>query len=99
MAVNYLLLHVLTAVDGDVGAGDEDCLIRAEVDDEARDLLRLSQAAERDLRENLRRARPSGDCVDGDPFAPRQRFGEAVTIVIHSMTPRSGFLETFPLSA
>ena len=45
--MNYLLLHVLTAVDGDVGAGDEDCLIRAEVDDEARDLLRLSQAAER----------------------------------------------------
>jgi len=54
LAVNYLLLHVLTAVDGDVGAVDEGCLIRAEVDDEARDLLRLSQAAERDLRENLR---------------------------------------------
>jgi hypothetical protein len=27
LAVNYVLLHVLTTVDGDVGAGDEDCLI------------------------------------------------------------------------
>ena len=91
------------------------CLIRAEVDDEARDLLRLSQAAERDLRENFRvehvlrnrhdhlGADVAGrDGVDGDPFArhfERQRLGEAVTIVIHSMTPRSSFLETFPLSA
>ena len=67
MAVNYLLLHVLTAVDGDVGAGDEDCLIRAEVDDEARDLLRLSQAAERGS--------------EGE-FASSTSFGIAMTILV-----------------
>ena len=65
MAVNYVLLHVLTAVDGDVGAGDEDCLIRAEVDD--RDLLRLSQAAERGS--------------EGE-FASSTSFGIAMTILV-----------------
>ena len=48
-------LHVLTAVDGDVGAGDERRLVGAEIDDQARDLLRLAEAAHRDLRDDLRR--------------------------------------------
>src|SRR5688572_22092638 len=37
-------LHVLAAVDGDVGAGDEGRLFGAEVDDEAGHLLRLAEA-------------------------------------------------------
>src|ERR1051326_9588451 len=50
----YSLIHVLTAVDGDVGAGDERRFLGAQVDDQARDLVGPAQAADRDLRQDFR---------------------------------------------
>src|SRR5215831_18436544 len=47
-------LHVLAAVDGDVRAGDERRLVRAEVDDQSRHLVGLAEATHRDLRDDLR---------------------------------------------
>src|SRR5258708_9488146 len=90
----YALVHVLAAVDGDVGAGNERRLLGAQVDDEAGDLVGLAQAPDRDLRqdfgiENFLRDRrhhlradvAGRDGVDGDALArdfQRQRLGEAV---------------------
>src|SRR5271170_22224 len=45
--------HVLAAVDGDVGAGDEGGLVGGEVGDESRDLVGRAQPAHRDLRNDL----------------------------------------------
>src|SRR5262245_58595500 len=44
---------MLSTVDRNVRAGDERGLVRAEIDDETCDLLRLSQAPERNLRQDL----------------------------------------------
>src|SRR5258708_16411588 len=49
----YALVHVLAAVDGDVGAGNERRLLGAQVDDEAGDLVGLAKAPDRDLRQDF----------------------------------------------
>src|SRR5450755_436358 len=47
-------LHVLAAVDGDVGACQERRLLGGQIDDQARHFLGLAQATDRDLRQDLR---------------------------------------------
>ena len=47
------LEHVLPAIDGDIGAGDEGGLFRRKIGDEPRNFVGLPQPAHRDLRNNL----------------------------------------------
>jgi hypothetical protein len=47
------LLHVLAAVDGDIGAIDEGSLFGTQVNNQTGDLLGLAKPAYRDLRNNL----------------------------------------------
>jgi alkylation response protein AidB-like acyl-CoA dehydrogenase len=47
------LLHMLTAVDPDVSAGDKGGFIRSKIDNEARNLVRLAEPAFRDEWQNL----------------------------------------------
>src|SRR5882672_9435071 len=48
------LRHVLPTVDGDVRAVHERSFLRAQIDDQSRDFLGLSQPAEWNLREDFR---------------------------------------------
>ena len=50
----FTLLHMLAAVDGDIGAGDEGSLIGGQVCAQARDLLGFAETADRDLRQDFR---------------------------------------------
>src|SRR5664279_725909 len=92
--MSWSSLHVLSAVDGDVGARDKCGLLRGQIDDEAGNLLGLAESTHRNLRQDLRVedvfgnrrdhlradvARRNG--VDGDAFfrhLERERLGEAV---------------------
>src|ERR1700682_2435057 len=89
-----LSIHMLAAVDADIGAGDERRLVRAKIDDQPGDLVGLAQAPGRYLRQDLRiedflrdrrdhfRADVAGrDGVDRDALLgdfQRERLGEAV---------------------
>ena len=52
-AYDFTLLHMLTAVDGDICARDESGFFRAQIDDEARDLFGLAEPSNWDLRQDL----------------------------------------------
>ena len=54
-------LHVLAAVDGDVGTGHEGRLFGAKIDDQAGDLVGRPKAPKRNLRKNLRIEHLLGD--------------------------------------
>ncbi len=85
---------MLAAVDGDVGAGDEGRLFRAEIDDQSGNFFGLAQACGRNLWKNLavehffgdRRDHLGADVAGGDRVhghtllgrLERQRLGEAV---------------------
>src|SRR5436305_13166857 len=89
----YSLIHVLAAVDRDVGASNERRLLGAEVDDQAGHLVGLAETSDRNLRQDLaveNFLRYCGhhlgadvarrDGVDRDAFArdfQRERLGEA----------------------
>src|SRR6266436_4405812 len=47
------LLHVLAAIDRDIGAGHERRPVRAQVDDKTCNFFGLAEASERDLRQDL----------------------------------------------
>jgi len=46
-------LHVLAAIDRDIGAGHERRPVRAQVDDKTANFFGLAEASERDLRQDL----------------------------------------------
>jgi hypothetical protein len=46
-------LHVLAAIDRDIGAGHERRPVRAQVDDKTCNFFGLAEASERDLRQDL----------------------------------------------
>src|SRR5579872_6608518 len=48
-----VLLHMLTAVDGDVGARHEGSFFGGQVDDQPGDFLGLAEPADRDVRQDL----------------------------------------------
>src|SRR6185436_11959962 len=90
----YSLIHVLAAVDRDVGASHECRFLGAQVDDQSGDFIGLAEAPERNLRQDLRvedflgyRGNHLGadvtrrDGVHGDALArdlERERLGKAV---------------------
>ena len=49
----WCLLHLLAAIDGDVGAGDETCQITGQEHNQGGDFFGLAQTAYRDLSDDL----------------------------------------------
>src|ERR1700756_5503358 len=46
-------MHVLAAIDGDIGTRHETCVVRAQIADKRSDFVRLTEPADRNLRQDL----------------------------------------------